>query len=102
MRRHPDPLTLWRLWKAGTAPEAICEELSISFHRLRQLAERFNLSGRERRLVVREPEPTEEEIAERALRIRSRWSPAKAARRRFGVRQARALAIRLGRGRVLE
>jgi hypothetical protein len=101
MKSRIDTLMLWSLWNSGTDHDTICDTLSISHCRLRQLARRFNLRGHERlgriRLHASDGDPSPSEIEERAARIRSKWTPEETERRSFGVRHAKVLAYKLNR-----
>lgn len=95
---YPDSMRLFRLWEAGETPDDICHALGISYARLRQLAKRYKLRGAEKLRTHYEVEPTEGEIAAAVAKLKSRWSPAEASRRRPGAnKQAGVKSYRLGK-----
>lgn len=82
-----DVPALFSMWNAGVRQFEICQKLGIrpgTFWRLRQ---KYALPARDRLVPViarSRPDPTIEEIVERAAVIRSSWSEEEAARRVVG------------------
>jgi len=70
--RQVDVPTLFRLWTQGVAREVICRELGISGSQLSVLKTRYKLPSRPKKPASLGPDPTPEEIAERAAECRAR------------------------------
>lgn len=68
---------LIRLWREKTPVEEMCRELDISFARLRVLARRFDLPGREKLDKIVPVAPEEADIAAQAAALRRSWSKTK-------------------------
>ena len=83
-----DTLRLWKLWNDRVKPDRICQELGISYTRLRLLARRCGLKGHERlrrpRTGVATPVPSPEEIRERCAIVQAGWSEEERERRLIG------------------
>lgn len=71
-KRKVDVPLLFRLWTTGVAREVICQELRISGQQLSVLKQQYKLPERPRRPAGLAPDPTPEEIAERAAECRER------------------------------
>lgn len=71
-RRPVDVPLLFKLWTTGVAREVICRELGISGSQLSILHKRHKLPPRPKRPASIAPDPTPEEIAERAAECRER------------------------------
>lgn len=94
---YPDSMQLFRLWEDGVSHDDICHALGISYARLRQLAKRYGLRGAEKLTIRYEVDPSEAEIAASIARLKSRWSPAEAKRRKPGSKPAGVKSYRLGK-----
>jgi hypothetical protein len=82
-----DVPTLFRLWAAGLPQGEICDQLGIRSGSFYIVKRRYKLPPRARakqRPTQSEPDPTAEEIAERAAEQRAKWSPEEEERRRIG------------------
>jgi hypothetical protein len=91
-----DVPTLFRLWAAGLPQGEICDQLGIRYGSFHIVKRRYKLPPRARakqRPTQSKPDPTTEEIADRAAQVRTRWSPAERARRRIGG-PSRRVALR--------
>lgn len=69
---------LFRLWNTpGISINQVAAELGLSLHQLRKARDRYGLSEKpapaDDTLGPGEEDPTEEQIAERAAEIRSKW-----------------------------
>lgn len=72
-RRKPvDVPALFRMWTTGVAREVICQELGVSSQQLSVLKQQYKLPDRPKRPASLAPDPTPEEIAERAAACRER------------------------------
>lgn len=70
--RQVDVPKLFRLWTQGVAREVICREFNISGSHLSVLKTRYKLPDRPKRPASLAPDPTQDEIAERAKECRDR------------------------------
>ena len=71
-KREIDVPLMFRLWTTGVAREVICQELGVSSQQLSVLKQQYALPDRPKRPASLAPDPTPEEIAERAAECRER------------------------------
>jgi hypothetical protein len=83
MTAEVDVPVLFRLWNSELSSEEIASRLGVTIARLRKLRCRYGLPSRSTHSTGRQdsPDPTPEEIIERAAEVRSRWSAEEEARR---------------------
>lgn len=88
---------LYRLWNTRLSNYEIAIAMGFSVTTLKTIARRHHLPSR--RVVERSrsksPDPTPEEIAERAAAVRSLWSAAARIERRFGGRRGSTKAFHM-------
>jgi hypothetical protein len=71
-KREIDVPLMFRLWTTGVAREVICQELGVSSQQLSVLRQQYKLPDRPKRPASLAPDPTPEEIAERAAECRAK------------------------------
>ena len=71
-KRQVDVPRLFRMWTEGVAREVICHELGVSSQQLSVLKQQHKLPARPKKPASLAPDPTPEQIAERAAACRER------------------------------
>jgi hypothetical protein len=71
-KREIDVPLMFRLWTTGVAREVICQELGVSSQQLSVLKHQYKLPDRPKKPASLAPDPTPEQIAERAAECRER------------------------------
>lgn len=85
MRKILDEEKVRELWFSGLSNEDVAKEIGVSVIYLCRVKERFSLPARsEKADRTARPDPTEEEIEERAAEVRSGWSKRQEAERWCG------------------
>lgn len=87
MRRvQIDVPKLFQLWNSTLRNDQLAEALGVTRDHLSALRDRYGLPVRQHQCpkgnASHKPDPTEDEIAERAAAIRQNWSPEEEERRR--------------------